>query len=315
MTRTVVDVVAAVIERADGSFLLASRPPGKVYAGYWEFPGGKVEPAEAPVDALRRELREELGIEAEGIFPWITREYSYEHARVRLHFHRVVRWVGEPSPREGQSLCWQSPGHATVSPMLPANTQILKALRLPQRMGITNAWECGCEQALHRLKTALARGLRLVQIREARLEAPVREEFAARVMEMVWQVGGTVLVNSEGPVMVMEHAGVHLSSGHLMALQSRPDVEWCGASCHNLQEMERARALELDFVLLGAVLATPSHPGAPILGWEGFAALVHGFPMPVFAIGGMHEGHLDEARRAGGHGIAMLRAAWQPGAG
>ncbi len=104
MTQRVVDVAAAVIEQPDGSFLLAQRPAGKVYEGYWEFPGGKVEPDEAVADALGRELHEELGIEVEHAYPWITRTYAYPHATVRLHFYRVVRWRHDPHPREGQSI-------------------------------------------------------------------------------------------------------------------------------------------------------------------------------------------------------------------
>jgi 8-oxo-dGTP diphosphatase len=85
----IVDVAAAVILRPDGAFLLACRPPGKVYAGYWEFPGGKVEPGEGLADALARELHEELGIDVVSATPWITRVFSYPHATVRLHFFRV----------------------------------------------------------------------------------------------------------------------------------------------------------------------------------------------------------------------------------
>ena len=86
-----VEVVAAVLQRDDGSFLLAQRPEGKVYAGYWEFPGGKIEPRESPASALARELHEELGIDVEQSYPWLTRDYDYEHAAVRLRVHRVTR--------------------------------------------------------------------------------------------------------------------------------------------------------------------------------------------------------------------------------
>ena len=100
MTQCVVDVAAAIIEHPDGSFLLTQRPSGKIYEGYWEFPGGKVESGELIVAALSRELREELGIDVELAYPWITRVYAYGHATVRLHFYRVVRWRGDPHPHE-----------------------------------------------------------------------------------------------------------------------------------------------------------------------------------------------------------------------
>jgi 8-oxo-dGTP diphosphatase len=126
-----VEVVAAVIQRDDGQFLLGERPSGKVYAGYWEFPGGKVEPGESPLAALGRELNEELGITVERAYPWLTRDYDYAHAAVRLRFHRVLAWSGELHGRENQRFEWQRPGAVAVEPMLPANGPILKALTLP----------------------------------------------------------------------------------------------------------------------------------------------------------------------------------------
>ena len=99
-----VEVAAAVIQRADGAFLLARRPAGKVYAGYWEFPGGKLEAGEAPERALARELHEELGIDACTAYPWVTRVFAYPHATVRLNFFRVTAWKGEPHPREDQAI-------------------------------------------------------------------------------------------------------------------------------------------------------------------------------------------------------------------
>ena len=94
-----IEVAAAVVQRPDGSFLLARRPAGKVYAGWWEFPGGKIEAGEAPSAALARELHEELGFEVKDSFPWLTRVFTYPHGTVRLHFQRVLCWKGDPHPR------------------------------------------------------------------------------------------------------------------------------------------------------------------------------------------------------------------------
>src|SRR5258705_3046555 len=196
MTQRVVDVAAAVIERPDGSFLLAQRPPGKPYEGYWEFPGGKVEPGEPITDALDRELREELGIDVELAYPWITRVYTYPHATVRLHFYRVVRWRGEPHPHERQAFFWQHSNDLALAPMLPANAPVLKALSLPSRLGITRAWESGVATALAQLRLALERGLRLVLVREKNLDPAARKVFAAQVMKEGSAVDGIVVVNS-----------------------------------------------------------------------------------------------------------------------
>jgi 8-oxo-dGTP diphosphatase len=311
MTVSMVDVVAAVIERPDGSFLLAQRPAGKVYAGYWEFPGGKVEVGELFGDALARELNEELGIRVQRACPWITRVHTYPHATVNLHFMRVSQWQGEPHPREGQALSWQRHASLSVSPMLPANAPVLKALRLPTQMGITRASETGVEIALTELRAALANGLRLVQVRERNLQASTREDFAGRVVAALRRVDGIAVVNGDPSLAKALGAGQHLTSAELMALSSRPDVEWCGASCHNATELVKARDLDMDYALLGPVHPTPSHPGTLALGWRSFAELARGFSLPVFALGGLRAMEFEEARSNGAHGIAMVRGAWE----
>jgi len=150
VTVKVTEVAAAVIERP-GEFLLAQRPEGKPYSGYWEFPGGKIEPGEDARAALVRELREELGIEVRAATSWITRVYTYTHATVRLHFFRVSEWVGEPQPLEDQAIAWQRVGAPDVSPMLPANAPVLAALALPAVIIVSDVARMGIEPWLHAL--------------------------------------------------------------------------------------------------------------------------------------------------------------------
>ena len=306
-----VDVAAAVIERDDGSFLLAQRPQGKAYAGYWEFPGGKVEAGEPVAEALRRELHEELGIDLVQAYPWITRVYSYPHATVRLHFHRVLKWLGEPHPHEDQALAWQRCGALSVAPMLPANAPVLKALSLPIVYATTHAWETGVERALAQLDDALAKGLRLVQIREGKLERAAREAFAAQVAQRMHASGGIVLVNGDERLAGRIGAdGVHLPAQALMAARQRSQFEWCGASCHDATELASAAELGVDFAVLGPVLEKPGQPDLPGIGLRRFSDLAGGRPLPVFALGGMRLSDLDSARAHGAHGVAMIRGAW-----
>jgi 8-oxo-dGTP diphosphatase len=120
----VVDVAAAVIEHPDGRFLLAQRPPGKVYEGYWEFPGGKLEQGESVEAALRRELQEEIGVTIGAVHPWKVEMVDYPHALVRLNFCKVFEWTGELQMHEGQSHAWQSLP-VSVQPVLPGTVPVL----------------------------------------------------------------------------------------------------------------------------------------------------------------------------------------------
>jgi 8-oxo-dGTP diphosphatase len=311
LSTAAVEVVAAVIERPDGSFLLAQRPAGKVYAGYWEFPGGKVEPGEPLAAALKRELHEELGIEVEIAHPWIVRNYTYPHATVRLNFFRVRGWRGEPHGREAQQFAWQRISAISVAPLLPANAPVLRALELPFEYAITHASEIGAEQQLKRLSQRLAQGLRLIQVREKAMPAPELQRFAADVIALARPCGARVLINADMKLAERVGAdGVHLAAAQLARLERRPGLDWCAASCHTAEELLRAAQLGIDFAVLGPVQATLTHPEAIPIGWERFAAMLRGASVPVFALGGMQPDDLETAWRCGAQGIAMLRGSW-----
>lgn len=305
-----IEVVAAVLTRPNGEVMLASRPAGKVYAGYWEFPGGKVEAGESLGHALARELKEELGITAVRATRWITRVFAYPHATVRLNFFRVWSWQGEPHPHEGQTFAWDNPATHSVDPLLPANFPILKALQLPPVYGISHAKALGKEVFLQRLEAALANGLRLIQVRDKDLPETERLELAREIVKRAKPHGARVLVNGSVELAKAASAdGVHLDSGALMKAAARPDCEWVGASCHNAEELAHAAGIA-DFAMLSPVLPTESHPGEPTLGWETFSLLAAQSPIPVYALGGVTRTDLDTARQYGAHGIAMLRGAW-----
>jgi 8-oxo-dGTP diphosphatase len=315
MTR-LTEVAAAVMLRGDPArpqFLLAQRPPGKVYAGYWEFPGGKVEPGEDVRQALVRELQEELGVTVEHAWPWVCCEFSYPHATVRLRFFRVNAWHGEISAIEHSALCWLSAGAvATVAPILPANAPILRALALPPEYALSNAEENGVTAELARCAQALARGLRLFQVRDKTLPLAERHAFAQAVVALARKhPPARVLINDDPELAQAVGAdGLHLSSRRLGQIGRRPDFACVAASCHGAADLARAAELGLDFVVLGPVLPTATHPAAATLGWTGFSRLSERSPLPVYALGGMQPPLLETARRSGAHGIALMRG-WQ----
>lgn len=332
MSQQVIHAAVGVIQRTNGLVLLAQRPVGKPWAGYWEFPGGKVEAHETPMQALGRELHEELGITVTSAYPWLTRTFDYEAKydaagrldspakTVKLHFFIVTAWDGEPLGLENQSIRWQNPSNIDVAPMLPANAPIFKALILPTTYAITNLLELGEALFFERLSMALSNGLKMIQVREKQLSEAEFLLFAERVIKLAAPYGAKVFINSslvfkpssayEPYVLNLKADGVHLSAANLMAMQTKPTGMLCGASCHNSEELAHAEALGLDYVTLSPVQSTLSHADAESLGWERFSELITGFSLPVYALGGMQATDLHEAKLHGAHGIAMLRGAW-----
>lgn len=307
----VVNAAVAVLMREDGRVLLAERPADKSWAGWWEFPGGKIEQGETPFDALQRELDEELGTRAAQAYPWLTRSFDYPERRVKLHFFIVRQWTSPPHGREGQQLSWQDPAALSLGPLLPANEPILNALTLPRVYGITNLAELGEETFFIRLHMALKQGLRLVQVREKQLPPNALKSFAARVIDVARPYGARILINSDIDLARELNAdGVHLTASMLMRMQEKPQDLLCGASCHEQRELEQAAVLSMDFVALSPVLPTQSHQYAIPLGWQNFAALALDYPLPIYALGGLRAGDLATACQYGAHGIAMLREVW-----
>ncbi|HEY9145975.1 MAG TPA: Nudix family hydrolase, partial [Thiobacillus sp.] len=242
---------------------------------------------------------------------WITRVFEYPHATVRLNFFRVFNWQGTPHPHEGQVFSWQLPDAVEVTPLLPANFPIVKALSLPSVLGISHAESLGVDSFLARLDVALANGLRLIQLRDKTLPDNVRLHLARETVRRAHLHGARVLVN--GPLDLAHAAsadGVHLDSSAAASLAARPDCEWVGVSCHDASELAHAAALGADFALLSPVLPTLTHPGAATLGWDTFSMLAASSPIPVYGLGGLGRDDVALAQLHGAHGVALLRGAW-----
>lgn len=328
----IIDVAAGLVLRDDGRLLLGQRPEGKPWPGWWELPGGKLEPGETVLQALARELHEEIGIRVTQAWPWVTYVHRYPHSTVRLAFCQVTAWEGEPLSLENQQLRWVDPAQALADALrqdedldpakpdgrvLPATIPPLRWLQLPTTYGITSIGSALQLPAfLQRLDAALAGGLKLVQLREPNWpDGPDAESLHAAfklIRERCRAAGARLLVNNVHPVSWWYQAdGVHLRSAYAATLQHRPDLPegaLLGVSTHTRAEITHAREIGADFAVLGSVLETPSHPGEPGLGWAGFAAGLRDAGLPVFALGGQSEDTRDTARANGAHGIAGIRA-------
>ena len=308
----VVHVAVAILMREDGMVLLGNRPTGKDWAGWWEFPGGKIEDGETPFEALQRELEEELGVQTVEAHPWLVRTFDYPEKTVKLNFFIVRSWQGEPIGREGQQLSWQTPSCLSLEQILPANTPILSALSLPPLYAITNMLEMGEAIFFKALELQLKKGLKLIQVREKQLSSDALITFARKVIELSHPCDARVLMNAEMDEVIASGAdGIHLNSIALMDLSEKPHDLLVAASCHNAQEMAKATELNLDFVMLSPVLPTRSHPEVQGMGWATFTEIKQDYPLPVYALGGMQSSELENAWQAGAHGVAMQRAVWK----
>ncbi len=166
---------------------------------------------------------------------------------------------------------------------------------------------------LDRLERRLNNGLRLIQVREPGWDRDALAALAADVIARSRPKGARVLVNGDLAVAHRVGAdGVHLTSAQLRTLGERPDFALVGASCHGVEDLRLASELAADFCVLGPVCATPGHPDSAPIGWDGFAALLEGVPLPVYALGGVTRGDLDAALEQGAQGVAMIRGAWSP---
>jgi 8-oxo-dGTP diphosphatase len=305
-----IHVVAGVLSDGQGRILLTQRPPGKHLAGLWEFPGGKCEPGEAPQAALRRELREEIGVDAGALEPLIAVPWAYPEKSVLLDVYRVLDRAGEPYGREAQTIRWAFANELTAIPMPPADRPVVTALRLPQHYVITPE---PADDFLQQFAAALATGAKLVQLRSRQLPDRDLRTLITRSRELAVRSGAELLLNGYLELArELDLDGIHLPAAYLMRCSSRPlpQDRWVGASCHDEHELAHAAAIGVDFAVLGPVLATASHPGAAPLGWERFAALAAATPLPVYALGGLAQSDLPQAIAAGAQGIAGISAFW-----
>jgi 8-oxo-dGTP diphosphatase len=307
---TEVHVAVGVIRNARGQVLIAQRQAHLHQGGLWEFPGGKVEPGETVLQALRRELREELAITVEDASPLLKIRHRYPDRRVFLDVWQVHAFSGVPAGVEGQPICWVAAEELSRYEFPSANRPIVAAARLPDRYGILDDDSADGDVLFARLQHWVERGLRLVRLRAKGLDEGAYRALAERARDYC-SPRGIALVLNAAPQTVVETgaAGIHLTSARLMALSERPlnaDL-WVAASCHNEKELKQAERIGVDFAVLSPVLATASHPDASPLDWSRFARLVDGANLPVYALGGMRPVHLAKAKQCGAQGIAAMR--------
>jgi 8-oxo-dGTP diphosphatase len=310
-------LVAVGVVRGDGGrVLMAWRDARRHQGGCWEFPGGKVHPGESVQAALRRELMEEVGIVATAMRPMIRVPHRYPDREVLLDVQEVTAFEGCARGLEGQRILWMEADRLPELRVPGANRPIVTAARLPSCYLITPD-PVGISDArfLTALDRALGAGIRLLQLRAHGLvEDPARwRRLAEASLQRCERQGAHLLLNASPELAAELGAGLHLPSRLLRALQVRPALapdRLLAASCHDAEELAQAQQLGVDFAVLGPVAATRTHPDQQPMGFDAFERLIAELPLPVYAIGGMDWGQLDEALRRRAQGIAAIRGLW-----
>jgi 8-oxo-dGTP diphosphatase len=251
MTRGTIEVGVAVVRDPAGQVLLAERTARQVAAGFWELPGGKIEPGETPAQGAARELLEETGLQAGKLHPFMSYAHAFPTKSVMLHIFQAATWHGTPSGREGQRLAWADPAAPAVAPILPSNHRVLAALGLPPRLDIVD---------LAAPRAAWPAGARLLLLHGGRLAPDQRVAMARRIAQMARDQGARVLL--AGSAQEAARAGVtglHSSAAALRSMMTRPPVLLWSVSCDDADDRRRAEALGADLVV------TPNDAGGPAI--------------------------------------------------
>lgn len=313
-----IHVAVGVIVR-EGQVLIARRPDHVHQGGLLEFPGGKVEPDETVQAALVREIAEETGLQIppDTLQPMIGIRHDYGDKRVFLDVWRTEQAQGEAHGCEGQVIDWVSPDSLRDEDFPAANRPIIRALQLPFLLAITG--NITADIGAHQVRAALTRLPKsdrpgLVLLRAPELAKDDYDSLAESGLDLCEAAGTKLLVHGAPEVFDdnPDAAGLHMPWREAEKLEARPvpDGVWLGVSCHNAHEINHAVAIGADYVTLGPLKPTATHPGAASLGWVQFRDLVARAPIPVFGLGGLEPADLGKVHQVGGQGVAGIRYWW-----
>lgn len=308
--RPYLHIAVGIVADENGRILVTRRQRGQHGAGFWEFPGGKVEPGEKLTQALSRELHEELALVVHASEPLIRLEYDYPDRRVLLDTCRVTRWDGPPRAMEGQPMLWCEADALKSVGLLPANRPIITAINLPSAYLITPDFS-HTKDFLSQLQMSLRSGIRLLRLRCPSLDDTAYESLAADVLALCRAAGARLLLDRHADMVLRTGAdGLHLSSTKARRIRRRPIPSQflLAGSAHTREDLNQLCEIGCCFAVLSPVRSSLGH--GPVMGWRRFANLTRTMNMPVYGLGGLGPEHLIQARSAGAQGIAGISHLW-----
>ena len=308
-----VHVAVGILRDSQGRVLIAQRGGTQHLAGLWEFPGGKVEPGETVLEALKRELFEELGVCIKEAMPLLRIPFDYSNKTVLLDCWTVQSFSSTPIGREGQPLEWVHPKQLHEYPLPEANSPIANALSLPDFIAISGAYST-VDEFRERLQQALASGAKIFYLRDQ--SQYFNQQFMASVITQCAEHDVRLVVSDLVVAKRWPGVGLHLSSRNLAladtgSLGDLSSFPLLGASCHNKEDLLKARVQKVDYAFLSPVNETSSHPLQAPLGLDKFARLIRDAGTPIYALGGMQKADLNWVKCMGGQGIAAISEFWK----
>jgi 8-oxo-dGTP diphosphatase len=293
--------------------LITKRTANQHLAGYWEFPGGKVEENEDVITALSRELFEELGITISNVEKLTVVNYEYPDKKVLLDIWKVYEWSGVPTGKENQEIAWSKINQLNQFEFPEANKHIVQTLLLSPLYVISQESYDDYSRLLSIADKCFSEGLKLFQIR---LKTRNNQEISKLINELAKsakQYDAKLILNGiPSDIHTYNIDGIHLKSKELKSYDCRPISEEyiLGASCHNEDELFSASKLNVNYAFISPVLTTPSHPEKDGIGWDKFNEMRNKVRFPVYALGGMTPDDLRVAKYYGAYGVAMMGAIW-----
>lgn len=320
----ILHVAVAVIINEENKVCISLRHQDAHQGGLWEFPGGKIEPTESPEQALVREIKEELNLDIEHSRRLIEVTHDYMDKSVCLHVYKVSSYQGFAKGIEGQRVKWVSVSDLLNYKFPAANLAIIKTLQLPDRYLITGNFT-SYDDFLFKLKRSLNKKVKLVQLRLKSIEGLEKDELQPLLEDAIKLCrlsGAKLMLNLSAnltnliDLTQLDFDGFHFDSRTLKLLLSNEielpiKVNMLAASCHNKEELQMAKDLDLDFVVLSPVRVTASHPDMEAMGWHVFSELIKPLSIPVYALGGVTSDDISTAWQFGAQGVAGISAFWE----
>ncbi len=306
-------VAVGVIRSSTGEYCVSRRSLDAHLGGLWEFPGGKLEVNETPYSALKRELKEELGIDVTIASKLIDIKHHYHEKIVLLHVFLVEEYKGAVLGKEGQEIRWVSTSDLYKLEFPEANKAIKTACRLTEYCLVTPSPVGALENYLAALSKVMANGIRLIQFRAPNFSKENYRLWAKAIIKLCHDNSTKILLNA--PVewaCDLGADGLHLNVTELARYKKRPVDKHIllSAACHNEYELELAKSISVDFLFVSPILPTLSHPNSRPIGWERLRELSEKAAIPTFALGGLDKTHLEHAKSCGAFGVAGIRGIW-----